>query len=292
MSPMQAISVGEHNAFGVNTLGIPGTPFPLSISVVGSEHLWTVHGTAARAHDLIDVLAVNAHDRVAVLNVGQNSWLDDDHAPWPLSHIARQQDITFTAHDIRWAASPRFSPDDLLFTSWYDLHRLLDGWSTYDIEVFDLPGPVDGPGADELALIVNLHDNAVALLPRLPGSRVYYSGHDDCHLSVETTDPTLPTRLFARLLALFAGSYLLEDDTEAITVPEPAVSLVETLVRQNSHWVGTVLSAEPGRAVTLGLVPGTASGKLGDPIPRRAPHSIALDRETGAWKLFRPGELP
>ena len=290
MLTMQVISVDKYNAFGVNTVGLQGAPFPLSISVVEAEHLWAIHATAARACDLVDVLATNAHSSAAVLNLGHTSWLDDDYTPWPPSRIAREQNIAFTSHDIRWAASARFRSDDLLVMSWQHLHRFLDGWSHHDIEIIDLPAPLEDPEADELALVINTHDDAACLLPQLPGSRIYYSGHDDCYVYAETTDSSLPTRLFARLLGLFAGSALLDDHTDTVTVPEPAESLVKALLRQSSHWVGTVLSAQPSRAVTLGLVPSHKSWRMPDPIPRQAPHTITLDLEASAWKLLLPGD--
>ncbi len=84
---------------------------------------------------------------------------------------------------------------------WPEVSRFLGGWSTYDIEVFDAARPLSVAEVEELALTVNTHDMKTSVLPLLHGLRLYYSGHDDCYIHVETTVPTVPQMLLARLLA-------------------------------------------------------------------------------------------
>jgi hypothetical protein len=51
-----AVEVGRHGAFSVNSIGLNGTPFPLSFSVREASGSWMVDATAAQAGELADVL--------------------------------------------------------------------------------------------------------------------------------------------------------------------------------------------------------------------------------------------
>lgn len=299
------VEVDAFNAFGVNRAGLERAPFPLSFSVVESEGLQCVHATAVRAYDVVDVLGAGADSTAVLLNIGQNSFFDDDFTSWRPRRIAEEQGVGCTAYDIGWAASSRFRCDDLLVMPWRDLRRFLKDWSLYAIDILDVRGRLDRDQADEIALVVNTYDLETRLLPLLPGSRVYYSGHDDCYLYAETTDPRVPVRLFTRLLALFAGSAVLArggDDagqpgmvtalgpSEAghVTVPEPDESLVAALIGDHCHWAGTVEDARPDGTVTIGLVRRERPWRLADPIPPGAPVRITIDLETGQWQLKDP----
>jgi hypothetical protein len=220
-----------------------------------------------------------------VLNVDQTSWLTDDYTPWRLRRIAQEQNVDATAHDMGWASPLPALANDLLVMAWHDLRRFLDGWSPHTIDVLDVPGPL--PEVDELVLAVNTRDATTNLLPRSPGSQVYYSGHDDCYVYVETIDPALPARLLTRLLTLFAGSALLDDDAETLTVPIPDQRLAATLLHHGTHWIGTVLNSRPGRTVTLALTPTTRAWRLTDPVPFESPHQvrITLDLQDGTWRV-------
>jgi hypothetical protein len=281
---MPAVRVDRYNAFGVNTVGLQATPFPLSISVTPHGDMHSIQATAARAYDLVDVLTVGAHPTAVVLNVGQNSWLADDYTPWPLSRIAEQQNVTVGRHDIRWAASSRFASDDLLTMPWQELRSFLDGWSPYDIEILDVPGPLDDGAADELALAVNTLDSSGPLLPRLPVTGSYFSGHDDCYLYVEAADPGMPIRLLTRLLALFAGSALLDDD-EAVTIAEPEPTFAATLLEAHHHWIGTIMHSQPAATVTIGLTPTNTAWRLAEPIPTHAATTVTFDLATDGWRM-------
>jgi hypothetical protein len=283
-SIVTVVRVDRFAAFSVNGVGLQRAPFPLSISVAQADGTWAVHATASRVHDLVDVLAAGTDHHAVVLNVGQNSWLNDDYTTWPLARIAQQQDIVFTAHDIRWAATPGSASEDLLIMAWSDLQRFLDGWSLYEVTIIDVASPPASDELDELALTINTHDHAAPLLPRLPGSRVYYSGHDDCYVYVESVDPVLPARILARLLTLSAGSALLDDnDADAVVIPEPDVSLAAVLLHHHPHWAATVLETQPGRTVTIGITAIERAWRLSDPTPAGTPLVITLDLGTGHW---------
>jgi hypothetical protein len=69
--------------------------------------------------------------------------------------------------------------------------------------------------------------------PRAPGAHEAVaesrpSGHDDCYLAVESTDPAKPSSILGRLLALLAGSALLgASGASSVGVPEPDSALPE-----------------------------------------------------------------
>jgi len=282
MTCMDSVAVDQFNAFGVNVIGFGRQPFPLSISTATVGDGWVVNAAAARACDLIDVLGVNAGRTALILNVAQNSWLDDDHGSWPLRRIAEHQQVPATVSDIRWASHYPAWDNDLLVISWSDLPRLLDDWSAYDMDLFDQPSPPDA--VDELVLTVNTSCGDDNLIARLPGSTVYYHGHDDCYVHIQTTDPALPSRLFTRLLALLAGSALLGDQTESVVVPHPDQRVAFDLLRRASHWTGTLVDSRPGGSITIGLTPRDRGWRLGDPNPTDPSDLITLDPRNGEWR--------
>jgi hypothetical protein len=238
---MKDIRVDARNAFRTNRLGLDGTGFPLTINVSASQDIHIVNGTAARTCDLIDVLSSAAQNTAVVLNVDQYSRLDPHDDPLRSHEIARQQGVQSTAHDITWTQAHGSAPSDLLTMSWSDLHRFFDGsWSHYGADIMDAEGPLPDDVADEVALAFHLQSQDSCLPHEFPQSRVFYSGHDDCYLHVQSIDPTMPARILTRLIALFGGSALLDDNTESVTVAEPQLSTAENMLRESEHWVGTI----------------------------------------------------
>ncbi|WP_433334211.1 hypothetical protein [Spirillospora sp. CA-294931] len=243
--------------------------FPGAFAVVERDGALVVDGVAASAAELVDVLGTGALETAVVLNVGQNSWMDD-YEPWTLGRIARHQGVRADVHDIRWAASPRFRSDDLLVLPWEDLPRLLDGWSAYGIEIFDCDGT---PDPDALALAVNTAEPGGLTLPALPGARVYFSGHDDFYVHVETRDDRLPGRIFGRLLGL-----------QADAAPPPG-ELVDELLRHGERWVSVLTSAQG--TVALELVPTEVAWRLHDPVPPGVSHVAVVEGGGAGWELRR-----
>jgi hypothetical protein len=283
MPGVPTITVDRFNAFRVNAIGPHHAPFPLSISVAGSEGVWTVQATATRIADVVDVLDTGAGRSVAVLNLDQSSWLDDDYIPWSPRRIAKAQGVEATAHDVGWANAATDVEEDLLVLAWRDLPRFLGGWSVHNIDVLDLPGPEED--IDSLVLAVNTAETRSRLLPGLPGSRLYYSGHDDCYLYAETTDPSVPARLLSRLLTLFAGSELIDDGTDTVDVAEPGPDLSTSLLARCDHWVGTITPESTKDLVTVGLIETTRPWRLADANPATATYHVVYDRRRDTWDI-------
>jgi hypothetical protein len=282
MTSMDSVAVDRFGAFGVNVIGPGRHPFPLSISRAAVSDGWTVNATAARACDLIDVLGLNSGRTAVILNVEHGTWLGDDHRAWPLRRIAEHQHVPATVIDIRWASPYPAFDNDLLVIAWPDLPRLLDGLSPYGMDMFDQPSPPDG--IDELVLTVNTSADDDYLIDRLPGATVYYHGHDDCYVHIQTTDPELPSRLFSRLVAMLAGSALLDERTQSVVIPDPDPRLTADLLRRSDHWIGTLAVSRPGNSVTVGLTPRERGWRLGDPIHKEPSHLFTLDADNGAWR--------
>ncbi|MFC4147623.1 hypothetical protein ACFO0M_15310 [Micromonospora mangrovi] len=283
------VRVDRWAAFHVNAQGLGQEPFPVAFSLVSAGGLHTIRAAAASAAELADVLAALGQEYAVVLNVGTNSFLDEDWAQWPLARIARAQGVTATAYDIRWSASRHWS-DDLLVLPWTEMDRLFAGWSCHDIEILDAPGPLSPGQADEVALAVNSHDQTTAMVPDVPGATLYFSGHDDCYVHLETTDPTGPVRMLARLLALKAGVVLLGEDeeTEAVTVAEPPRDLLARLLTGGEHWVGRAARTSPTE-LTVSLAVTGCAWRLADPVPERLPYRLVLDLPGGTWVALEPG---
>jgi hypothetical protein len=64
------VEVGRLGAFSVNSIGVDGTPFPLSFSVREASGSWMVDATAAQASELADVLIRAASDTIVMVDLG------------------------------------------------------------------------------------------------------------------------------------------------------------------------------------------------------------------------------
>jgi len=215
------VEVGRHGAFSVNSIGLDGTLFPLSFSVREASGFWIVDATAAQAGELADVLMRAASDTIVVVDLGHSSFLDKDDAPWPPSRIAAGQGVSCQVHPLGALASGVIGlSEEAVALPRDDLSLFLAGWSPYEMTLVDMPDGPDPGRMEEIALAIGTAAYDEPVLPVLQGSRLRYSGHDDCHLHVESADRTVPAALLSRLLALLAGSALV--GASPVEVPEPA----------------------------------------------------------------------
>ncbi|MER5267786.1 hypothetical protein ABTZ99_37375 [Actinosynnema sp. NPDC002837] len=260
------------SAFGVNRLGFGGTPFPLSFSAREVDGSWRLDATAATAAELADLVVAAANETILVVDLATTSFLDEEYRQWPPSRIAAEQGVDGWAHQLGTLASGVVGlSEEVLVLRRDDLPRFLAGWSPYELTLVDLPAPPSAERLDEIALTLGTAAHHDPVLPALVGSRVWFSGHDDCYVALESTDPALPAAVLGRLLALLAGTAL--DDA----VAEPDGALVADLVTRNAHWVGAVdrVSAD---SVTVNLTATSARWRLSAPPPDRVDHTVVLDR--------------
>jgi hypothetical protein len=278
---MRPVLIDKYNAFGVNRVGFPRQHFPLSISVEAIGDGWSIDATAASASHLVGLLDVDPGRSAVVLNVGQVSWLDDKNQPLPLRAIAAEIGVPASAHDVRWSSPNPAGENDLLVLSWADLPALLDGWSLYDISLFDLPAAPADPGY--LALTLNTSRSGDDVLAMFPGSTTFFAGHDDCYFHLQTTDSTLPARLLAHLLTMLAGSLSLTDDIEDVLVPPAPVEIATSLLGRASHWTGVAVDPGVEGIVIIGLGPEQAGWRVGDRVADPV-CAVAYHQSSQTWR--------
>jgi len=276
------VEVGRHGGFSVNRLGLDATAFPLSFSVREASGSWMVDASAAQAAELADVLMRAAGDTVTVVGLWTSSFLDEDYAQWPPSRIAASQGTCFRAHPLGALASgvPGLSEEAVEIRR-DDLPAFLAGWSPYELTLVDMPGSPSTGQVEEIALAIGTATYDEPVLPALPGSRLRYSGHDDCYFHVESADQAVPAALLSRLLALLAGSALAAGSP--VDVTEPTSVITESLIREHAHWVGW-LGAGSGDTVTVSLAAVTAPWRLSHPLPGRTDRLLTYDARQGAWR--------
>jgi hypothetical protein len=244
---------------------------------------------AARACEVVDLLAHVANDRVVVLDLATSSFMDEDFRQWPPSLIAAEQGVDCDVHPLgAWASGTLGLSDELLVMGRGSLVRFLDqDWSPYELSLVDVPAGTTAEQLDELALAVATSSLDEPVLPQLADSRFRFSGHDDHYVSLETRDAALPSLLFARLLALHAGSALPgADDASPVRLPDPGPGLPDRLLAESPHWIGTTVgSAASGATVTLNLSPRPAGWRIGQPPPATPRYTASLDLSAGSWEL-------
>ncbi|WP_345281494.1 hypothetical protein [Kitasatospora albolonga] len=286
------VEVDRRGAFGVNSVGLAGAAFPLAFSVREDEGIRTVSAAAAQGSELLDLLLRSAREEVVVAGLATNSFLDEDYRFWSPGEIAADQGAACRVHPIGDRAGGSIDlSEELLVLERDVMPRFLDGsWSPYELTLVDVEPGQTAEQLDELALAIGTARAGEPVLTRLPGSRFYFSGHDDCYVHLETRDAELPVRLFARLLALMAGSALHGvrgtppgADGQTLAVPEPDGALVERLIARSPHWIGVVAEAsEAGVGIALGVL--ERPWRLGE-WPERTDRTAVLDLGTGTWRM-------
>lgn len=242
-----------------------------------------VTATAAQAAELADVLVRAAGETIVVLDLGTNSFLGEDYVQWRPSRIAAAQGVSCQVRVLGALASGTLGlSEEALLISRDDLSRFLDGWSPYELSLIDVQGKPSLERIDEIALAIGTAAHGQPLLPSLPGSRLRYSGHDDCYLAVESADRTVPVALLGRLLALLAASAL-PGATHA-DVQEPAAECAAALINESSHWIGVPAAASEGM-VTINLTATEAPWRLGQRLPEHASQSALYDIKHGTWQF-------
>lgn len=283
------VEVGRHGAFSVNSIGLGGKPFPLSFSVREAGGFWLVDAAAAHAGELADVLMRAASDTIVVVDLWTNSFLGKADVQWPPSRIAAGQGVGCRVHPLGALASGVTGlSEEAVAMRRDDLSRFLADWSPYELTLVDMPGSPSPGQVEEIALAVGTAACDEPVLPALPGSRLRYSGHDDCYLRVESADRTVPAALLSRLLALLAGSALA--GTSPAEVPEPDGEIAASLIGDHAHWTGR-LSAVSGDTVTISLSAIAAPWRLSHPLPERTDRLLTCDVRQRLWRVTRvPGQ--
>ncbi|MFD6279045.1 hypothetical protein ACFWFI_26290 [Streptomyces sp. NPDC060209] len=284
------IKVERNGAFNVNSVGMNRLPFPLSFSVRESGESWHISASAAQASEMIDVLLRSANDTVLVVDLATNSFLHEDFQEWQPSLIAAERGIDFAVHRVgSWASATPGLGEEILVMHRNSLPRFLDGsWSPYELSLVDVPTVPTPAQLDEIALTIGTADLDEPVLPRITGSRFWYSGHDDCYLAVESTDSTMPASVLSRLLTLLAGSALISaGGTSSAMIPEPDIATMGQLICESPHWIG-LAGATSGTSVTIHLSALPQRWRLGQKPPVHVDYTATLDLIRGTWHVALP----
>ncbi|WP_308193476.1 hypothetical protein [Micromonospora alfalfae] len=276
------VEIRPDGAFSVNSVGLDGAPFPLSFNVCEKGGSWMVTATAAKAAELADVLMFAGNDTIMVVGLDTNSFLDEDYQQWRPSRIAAEQGVSFEVHQVgALTAGVVGLSEEALLIGREQLPRFLAGWYPYELTLVDVPGTPSAARVDEMIVVIGTATYDKPVLPALAGSRLLFSGHDDCYVVVETTDRAVPAAVLGRLLALLVGSALV--DTTVVAVTTPDVETVQRLIEQSRHWVGELGAATPG-SVTVDLHATSESWRLGQPVPKQVDRRMVYDVASRAWR--------
>ncbi|RAN96817.1 hypothetical protein GAR05_03880 [Micromonospora saelicesensis] len=277
------VEVGPHGAFSANSVGLDRAPFPLSFSVRETGGSWMVTATAAQAAELADVLMLAGNDTIMVVGLETNSFLDEEYQQWRPSRIAAEQGVSFEVHQVAaLAAGVVGLSEEAVLIRREQLPRFLAGWYPYNLTLVDVPATPSAAQVDEMIVVIGAATYDEPVLPALAGSRLLFSGHDDCYVAVETTDRAVPAAVLGRLLALLVGSALV--NTTVVEVTAPDVETVQRLIEESRHWIGELGTATPGW-VTVDLHATSESWRLGQSVPKKVDRRMVYDVANRAWRL-------
>jgi len=248
-----------------------------------------VSAAAAQAAELADVLIRAAGETIVVADLATTSFVDEDYAQWRPSRIAAEQGVSCQVRFLGALASGVAGlSEEVLAMRRDDLPRFLAGWSPYELTLVDTPGRPASWQLDEIALAIGTAAHGEAVLPGPAGSRLRYSGHDDCYLFVESADRAVPVALLSRLLALLAGSVIA--GAAPVEVPDPASTTVASLIAGSAHWIG-VPGAVSENAVTVSLSATAVPWRPGQRLPERVDRIARYDVRQRLWQLTTtPGQ--
>ncbi|MBC3840861.1 hypothetical protein GXW82_12965 [Streptacidiphilus sp. 4-A2] len=225
------------------------------------------------------------------MDLATNSFLHQDYRQWRPSLIAAEQGVDCTVHPLgAWARATPGLGAEILVLHRDSLPRFLDGgWSPYELSVVDLPTVPTPSQLDEIALVMGTAALDEPVLPRVEGSRFRYSGHDDCYLAVESTDPAMPASVLSRLLALLAGSALVRARAaSSVLIPEPDTATTGRLICESPHWIGVVAAvSETFLTIHLSALP--QRWRLGQRPPEHVDRTATLDLIRNTWQVTPPG---
>lgn len=230
----------EPNAFTINRLG--GGFFPLSLKVTRAAGVECAFLCAQRVTECADLITACSAGHLAVFGLEQYSIIDEvTYKPLTLAALARLAAVPLTSID-----------EDTIVIPAGRLTPLLAGFSHSNLTLFDLPPEWDENAVIRGVLACREHDwNADApLLSELPGSSFFIDSHDDCYLTIESSNSILPRQIFARMLGLYAAVVLARSDIA--TVPE---KLVDALWRED---FGVTILRESTEVTPSGLRIGAA----------------------------------
>ncbi|WTW97797.1 hypothetical protein OG216_32645 [Streptomycetaceae bacterium NBC_01309] len=245
----------------------------------------------AQASDVVDLLVRSANDTVVVMDLATTSfWSAEGELPGP-SGVAAELGVECVVHRIgAWASATLSLSDELLVMRRNDLPRLLNGsWSPYELSAVDLPARPSAAQLDEIALAVGTVGFDEPLLPQLADSRIWYSGHDDCALRIESTDPTVPVAVFGRLLALFARAAPTGGDPagSSVAIPEPDAVVLGRLLHESPRWFGvradSGVSEDGSARIHLSVLP--ERWRLDHKWPEHVDYTATFEPGWGTWEL-------
>jgi hypothetical protein len=277
------VEVTRHGAFSVNAVGLCREPFPLTFSVSESAGCWVVSAAAAQASELADIFAQAAKDTILVMNIETPTFVDEQHVQWSPARIAAAQGVNYSAHALDSLATgvAGLSREALVMPR-TDLRGFLAGWSLYELTLIGVPARPNAERLDGIALAIATSGPDEPVLPNLPGCCLWYSGHDDCYIWVESVDPGVPPAILGRLLSLLAGSALAGD--EPVEVADPDRDFADALIGTSQHWIGT-LDAASATSVTVGLSSSNVPWRFGQPMPAHADRLATYDVVEATWSL-------
>jgi hypothetical protein len=192
------MNLPRSNAFTVNSLA--GSFFPLSAKVSQSGPVASLFVCAQCVVDLCDLIVQHAQENLVLFAVGQASQFDErTQEELSIAQLAAQAALPFTAIDTA-----------TILLKKVNLYPLLSTIAHYNLCLFDLADGWDEAQVIGQVLAYREHDwrGAEPLLPKMPGSRLYLTSHDDCYLTVESYSPLVSRAILIRTLQIFAGAFL------------------------------------------------------------------------------------
>jgi hypothetical protein len=215
--------IPETNAFTINRLG--ASFFPLSLNVSQKGTVTSAFFCAQSVLDTCDVIEKYALEHLILFNIEQSSQFDEKELrPYTLEQVAASANIPCSAID-----------SESIVLAKNNLRPLLCTFSHNNLMAMDIGSQWNENEVIQYIITCREHNwSADAfILPKLPSARLFISSHDDCYLTIQTDKTILVQEIFTRMLQIYSGAILAENNGVEIDIADLPQALLTSFWEEN-----------------------------------------------------------
>lgn len=214
------------NAFTVNSLA--GKPFPFSVEIQQESNLQRVSIYPISIYDIRDIIEKFSLDFFVVFDV-DHYWTKNDSQQMTLAEVAEEQEVQFQSYD-----------KEIIFLRKEEFSKFLANYlSHYNWETFDCLVEPKSELILENYVICKDHDwkSGEFLLNKLRKARFYLYSHDDCYLTVESSNKNFINQIIQRNIKIYTTTILSQKNLKIEVASFPHILINEVLSEKNTFTI-------------------------------------------------------
>lgn len=214
------------NAFTINVLA--GKPFPFSAEIQQEDDLQQLSIYPISISDISDIIQKFSFEFCVIFDV-DHIWMKNDSRRMTLAEVAIEQKMQFQRYD-----------EEIIYIRKKEFSKLsADYLSHYNWETFDCS---DEPSSElilENYLICKDHDwkSESFLLNELKKAGFYLHSHDDCYLTLESSNEDFVSQIIQRNIQIYTTTILDQHNIKIEVSVFPDVFVKEILSKNKAFTI-------------------------------------------------------